>query len=116
MQGKQARIAGKTLFKSLFVQKNPTHNQALTAGENLLKRSIVRKYVEIYYQASIIKIVWHWHIKRGKDQWQGIENAEIDTVAHENIISGEYEISNQWRKSISFSKWQAIIEELQRII
>ena len=56
----------------------------------------MRRYFEIYYQASIIKIVWYWHIKRGKDQWKGIENTETNSGARENIMCDELEISNQW--------------------
>lgn len=49
----------------------------------------------MYYQASIFKTVWYWHMKRGENQWKGIENAEKDSVAHENIMYDELDISDQ---------------------
>ena len=55
-----------------------------------------------YYQAT--EIVLYWQENRQIDQWNGVENPEIDLCKHSQLIFDKGAKAIQWSKDSLFNK------------
>lgn len=80
--------------KKVFLSKQPRIGKAIMKK----KKIVILTYPDFqtYYQATVIKIVWHWHKSRHTEQWHRIKNPEINLFIYGKFVFDKSAKKTQW--------------------
>ena len=76
---------GKNHLK-ICVESEKTPNSQGNIKKETIAGGITMPHFRLYYKAVVIKTVWYWHKNRRIDQWNRIQNPEMDPQIYGQLI------------------------------